>query len=153
MMTLKGTVLCALKWLIPATVSLPVLLACQQERTTYPSLDNLTEIDSDRLNIMEAKDIPGGILLIIGESSNRQCEIKITGATIGDGVGINSIEETDRVKASCHWGRRVFSQSRKNHTSVAVHINKKKATIDLQLFNNDTENYLAFTLVNAPTMR
>ncbi|WP_445363487.1 hypothetical protein ACJJIQ_01535 [Microbulbifer sp. ANSA003] len=96
---------------------------------------------------MEAKDIPGGILLVIGESSSRQCEIKISGASLKEGIGVTSIEEASRVSARCHWDDGEFSQSRKNYTSVAVNINEEKATIDLQLIDLRSKNYLALTKI------
>ncbi|WP_444901679.1 hypothetical protein ACJJIG_21110 [Microbulbifer sp. SSSA007] len=113
----------------------------------YPTADNLIEIEPDRLKIIEARSITGGVLIIVGESSSRRCEIKVAGVTLQDGFSISSIEESSRIRAQCKWQGHKYIQVEKYLTPVALNI-KEDATIDIQVFSLESKQYLAITAID-----
>ncbi|WP_445354919.1 hypothetical protein ACJJI5_18775 [Microbulbifer sp. EKSA008] len=113
----------------------------------YPTKDNLIEIKPDQLKIIEAKNIAGGVLVVVGESSSQKCEITVAGVTLQDGFSISSIEEGSRIKAQCKWQGNQYIQVEKYLTPVALNI-KEHATIDIQVFPPKSKQYLAITAVD-----
>ncbi|USD22564.1 hypothetical protein MJO52_05375 [Microbulbifer variabilis] len=110
----------------------------------YPTTDNLIEIEPDRIKIIEAKDIAGGVFLIIGGYTNRQCEINIANATLKEGIAISSIEVGDKIKARCLWQGEEHIQTKKYLTPITPNINEF-STIDIQVYSPKYNQYLAIT--------
>ncbi|WP_445363489.1 hypothetical protein ACJJIQ_01545 [Microbulbifer sp. ANSA003] len=129
---------------------LRVLSGCDKQETIYPNADNLLEIDSDRLQVLEAKDTENGVLVAIGESASRRCEIKVIKASLAEGVSANSLEDRDKIDANCMWDELAYKISKKPYTNIAIRGAGNNITVDLQLFNYRKANYIAFTLVDAP---
>ncbi|BBM04152.1 hypothetical protein GL2_42260 [Microbulbifer sp. GL-2] len=113
----------------------------------YPTVDNLEEIEPHRLKVLKAEDTEEGVLVTVGESTNRQCKIRVKRATLEFKIAVSSLEEPDKINAVCFWNKEKFIQSRKNHTAVALNINKDQITVDLQLLNRKNKNYLALTKI------
>ncbi|WHI46822.1 hypothetical protein [Microbulbifer sp. VAAF005] len=135
--------------MIVLTQIITTLTGCNKANKIYPTTENLIEIESKRLKVLEAKDNESGVFIRIGESHTRKCEIQILGASIKNEISVNSIEHEDKIKAVCFWGNKAYSHTRSPFTNVALRIDET-VTLDIQAFNSENKEYLAFTLVNAP---
>ncbi|WP_444913265.1 hypothetical protein [Microbulbifer sp. PAAF003] len=110
----------------------------------YPTADNLIEIDPDQLSIMEARNSDNGILILVGESPSRKCEILIPGANLGQKIAVTSLINEEGIQATCLWGSEKYIQSREHHTVTTASVTDR-IIIDIQLYNPSAGKYLAMT--------
>ncbi|MFA0813808.1 hypothetical protein [Microbulbifer epialgicus] len=139
---------------LKVSACLVALSGCQDAKKkieTYPTIDNLVEIESDRLKIIEARSADDGIQIALGESSSNRCNIQIQNKKLGSKIMYNSLEHhPEGVKASCQWNGNYFKQSRRHFTSLALRLEEDSITIDLQLVDPGNNHFLAFTLFETP---
>ncbi|WP_444894900.1 hypothetical protein [Microbulbifer sp. SSSA005] len=133
--------------LLVLITGLSLLPGCDRSNKVFPTADNLKEVDSERLKIFEAMDTESGVLIVIGESASRRCEIQVFGTSMISGVAVNSIEDKDKIHAVCKWDSETYTQSKNSYDNIAVRLDHK-ATIDLLLFNGPNEKYLGLTGIN-----
>ncbi|WP_299580976.1 hypothetical protein [uncultured Microbulbifer sp.] len=130
---------------------LVALSSCQDAmkgNEIYPTVDNLVEIETSRVKIMEARNTDNGIQIVLGESLSNKCNIQIHDEKLGSKIVYNSLEgQPDGVTAKCQWNGNHFKQSRKHFTFLALRLEENEITIDLQLLDMSNKNYLAFTLL------
>jgi hypothetical protein len=136
-----------IKGFLSTEAPLIALTDCQdamKENEVYPTTNNLTEIDSERLKIMEVTDSESGIPIILGESHNRSCEVAVLAGRLEKGTAVSSLLEKESVTTKCLWDNKQYIQSTRDHTVVTASVHNK-ITIDLQLYNPSSGNYLALT--------
>ncbi|WP_444894940.1 hypothetical protein [Microbulbifer sp. SSSA005] len=133
-----------------AGVCLIALTGCQdamKENEIHPTADNLIEVDPSRLKIVEIKEGDNGILVVVGESTSRLCDIRVSEATLNQLVATNSIEER-RIKAKCLWDGATYSLYPSPFSTAVLRIDESTVTIDLQLLDPKNKKYLAFTKID-----
>ncbi|WP_444936104.1 hypothetical protein ACJJIW_19330 [Microbulbifer sp. JMSA004] len=129
--------------------SLLLLSGYERNNRVYPNAENLFEIESEGLKVLDARNIEDGIFVVIGESASRRCEIEVSGVTLEDGLAVNSIEHKNKIQAVCFWEDKTYRQLENPFTNIALRIDES-ITVDLQLLGRENNNYLATTLVNTP---